>query len=320
MVTIDCLKAINGERFLILLAEAILATFGTPEALGVIQAWQGNQPIILERGGPDPTSCPRLFWSQTSTEPWDIFNRLLSLPQFLAESLRCRVVIAFQNFPHLRSWDRKGLWQTYLQQEINRQTEVSYALIATVADRLLPSLAAALELTQTGLHPDILFLGPLPRFELEQWLQHYPLTPDAVTVFLDYVQGHMGDAIALLKQIELDQLAALTELTLAAPPRQIEPWQVHLSTLALVQNLAFTFESLILLLPPSQVQVLESLALDPTERPQSRDYIRKHGLARGGSLQGALASLEQKGLVYGSEYQYRLTSPFLACWLQQRLS
>jgi hypothetical protein len=87
-----------------------------------------------------------------------------------------------------------------------------------------------------------------------------------------------------------------------------------------VEDLSLTFESLLLLLPPIQARVLESLALDPTDSPHSRDYIEKHQLSRGGGLQGALAGLEQKGLVYGSKYGYRIAMPLLGFWLKHRLS
>jgi hypothetical protein len=65
---------------------------------------------------------------------------------------------------------------------------------------------------------------------------------------------------------------------------------------------------------------LKGLALDPTEKPQSRDYIQKHGLSRGGSLQGALTGLQHKGLIYNAEQGYQLALSLLALWLRQRLS
>jgi hypothetical protein len=76
----------------------------------------------------------------------------------------------------------------------------------------------------------------------------------------------------------------------------------------------------LVLLPASQAQLLESLALDPTDKPQSREYITKHSLSRGGTLQGALLGLQHKGLIYGAEYGYRLALPLFALWLRQRLS
>jgi hypothetical protein len=99
----------------------------------------------------------------------------------------------------------------------------------------------------------------------------------------------------------------------------LDPGRVQGAALGLVEDLAVTFESLILLLPNTQVRVLESLALDPTPQPHAGDYIRKHHLSRGGTLQGALASLEQKGLLYGAAHGYRIALPLLALWLKQRL-
>ena len=55
-----------------------------------------------------------------------------------------------------------------------------------------------------------------------------------------------------------------------------------------------------------------SLALDPTDKHQSRDYIHKHYLSRGGSVQGASAGLQHNGLIYGSEQGYRLALPLFA--------
>ena len=144
----------------------------------------------------------------------------------------------------------------------------------------------------------------------------------------------MGDAIALARRVWLDQAAsgnrkgARQELPEKLPgglpegllEKSIEVHHVHRSALALAEDLSITFESLILLLPPSQVRVLESLALDPTDKPHARDYIQKHQLSRGGSLQGALSSLEQKGLVYGAKFGYRIAMPMLEFWLKQRLS
>jgi hypothetical protein len=87
-----------------------------------------------------------------------------------------------------------------------------------------------------------------------------------------------------------------------------------------MEDFSGTFESLLLLLPPIQARVLESLAIDPTDRPHARDYIQKHQLSRGGGLQGALASLEQKGLIYGPHYGYQIAMPLLRLWLKHRLT
>jgi hypothetical protein len=90
--------------------------------------------------------------------------------------------------------------------------------------------------------------------------------------------------------------------------------------LALIEDRSLTFESLLLLLPPIQARVLESLAIDPTDSPHAKDYVRIHQLSKGGGLQGALSGLEQKGLIHGPKLGYRVAMPLFAFWLKQRLS
>ncbi|MGV0028148.1 AAA family ATPase [Phormidesmis priestleyi] len=324
VIEIDCLRATDYRRFLELLAEGLIAVFESPGELALIQRWSQNQPLILQKL-PNGRTC--LVWQFTSGKEWALFQALLTLPQVLAEWLDCRVVLVFQNFPHMRSWDRHSKWEHYLRQEIQQQSRVSYALIATVAEHWVE---------QSDLQ--MVSLGPLADEDLAPWLetaiasQNLKFEPEALSLFLSHVQGHFRDTIALLQRIWLNietestarEWRTLTphasRLTPHASPLLIQPHHVHRSTLALVEDLSVTFESLILLLPHSQVRVLESLALDPTDSPHAREYIQKHHLSRGGGLQGALASLEQKGLVYGPEYRYRIALPLLAFWLKYRLS
>lgn len=333
VIEIDCLRATDSHRFLKLLAEGILSAFKAASELALIQRWSTLHPFILDTSVSDR---PRLVWHSTSSDEWQLFQTLLTLPQVIAEWLNCRIVIVFQNFPHIRSWDRSEKWENYLRQEIQSQSRVSYALIATVTENWVQ---------QSNLQ--VVFLGPIKDEDLQEWLSEastahqIELADSAIELFLEYAQGHLGSAISLLRRIWLD-LQSLQLLSLNRTPNDsligqsaifpivtlphqsvfltVQAHQVHRSALALVEDLVSTFESLLLLLPSSQVRVLESLALDPTDSPHSREYIQKHRLSRGGGLQGALASLQQKGLVYGPEYGYRITMPLLALWLKQRLA
>lgn len=340
VIEIDCLRATDSNRFLQLLTEGIIAAFQSSSELALIQQWSQEKPIILELAA---SGQARLVWHPTPKNEWVLFQSLLALPQAMAEWLDCRVVLVFLNFAHIRSWDRSEKWQSYLRQEIQQQTQVSYALIATVAESWVQDS-----------NVKVIVLGPLDDAELRPWLvsalaaEGLQFEPEsqALDLFLAYVQGHVGDAIALARRLWLDH-RAFESLRLAADaPRsklssaqcketdpnkldgQTQPLKAHMiyphhvyrSTLALVEDLSLTFESLLLLLPPSQVRVLESLALDPTDSPHSRDYIQKHQLSRGGGLQGALASLEQKGLVYGPDYGYRITMPLFSFWLKYHLA
>ena len=313
VITVDCLRATDGDRFLKLLAESLLNAFDRPKELLKLQQLLKEQPVAFEVS---EQSKPRIIWKLSSTLIWSLFQNLLSLPQQMAEWLDCRVAIVLHNFTHIRSWDRKGEWEEYLRREIQLQSRVSYVLIATVPEPWMYKLKL-----------DVVELPPLTNLELCEWLEPTikekglkfddhttTLKPSALKLFTEYIQGNLSDAIALTRRIWLDLLTQGNQEFL------IQPDHVHRNMVALIEDLAPTFESLIMLLPPSQVRVLESLAIDPTVSPHSREYIQKHQLSKGGSLQGALDSLEQKGLVYGAKYGYQIALPTLQFWLKQRLA
>ena len=162
-----------------------------------------------------------------------------------------------------------------------------------------------------ALHLPVIWLGPLSDQNMQRWAMsrmdtvglRFDPNSQSLELFLSYVQGHIKDAIALAQRIQL-----ACHVSLAQPPTDIiHVHHVHSSMLALVEDIEVTFEALLLLLPPIQAKLLESLSLDPTDRPQSSAYIKKHCLSRGGSLQGALSSLEQKGLIYGAQRGYRVS-------------
>jgi hypothetical protein len=114
----------------------------------------------------------------------------------------------------------------------------------------------------------VVSLPPLPDEELRAWIEAVMMSQglkfepggQAIALFLSYVQGHLGDAIALARRIWHD-CRDLCNLNGNQNEGLIQAHHVHRSALALVEDLSITYESLILLLPSSQVQVLESLAL-----------------------------------------------------------
>lgn len=307
MMDIDCLRATSASQFLGLLAHGLADCFTTPAELALIQRWSLEYPLGVEAA---PLGRFRVTWPQGVGKEWAVFQALLALPQYLAEALDCRVVVTFQNFPHLRSWDRQGKWEAELRQEIQRQTRVSYALVSTVVEPWVIASNLA-----------VVHLRPVPNAVMAPWLMDamgaegltFDPSDGALEWFLGIVQGHVGDAITLARRVWIEHRAENPQGTVIQTPH------VQRSLINLGADLAVTFEALLLLLPPSQVRVLESLALDPTDSPQSRTYIKKHQLSRGGGLQGALNSLEQKGLIYGPQLGYRIALPLFGFWLKQRL-
>ncbi|MGB8700273.1 MAG: hypothetical protein WCD18_12725 [Thermosynechococcaceae cyanobacterium] len=306
VLELDCLRATTSGRFLTLLIENLLDLLATPSDIDLIEQWSQTYHLRVERN----SRQTQLKWDAETQTDWSVFCALLTLPQAIAEQFDSRIVFVFQNFPHIRSWDRSGEWEAYLRQEIRRQSRVNYVVIATIPEPWAQES-----------HLQVITLPPLSRPLLQAWVTEavankgLQFDAEALALFLDSVQGHMGDASALARRIWLD----CRDNTMSPGRSPIGLEQVHRSTQTLIEDLATTFECLLLLLPPIQARVLESLAIDPTDSPHARDYIQKHQLSKGGGLQGALASLEQKGLIYSPKYGYAIALPLFRLWLKQRL-
>lgn len=313
ILEVDCIRVTDGQRFVQLMCESIDQTFQSFTAQALMREWiedKAGELFILQDEASDRQRLKPIR-TQNQEQQWRAFEILLALVQELAQFLGKRVVLILESFPHIRSWDRNGVWEKFLRQEIQRQTQVSYVLVATIAE--------------TSLHPDepgnsleIVQLAPLTDDVVAAWTQEVlhsqGLTFDpraqALELFVHAVQGHLGDASALVRRLK----------SVRVSDGLIRDWHVQEAIKELLADFSMVFESLLMLLPANQAHLLESLALDPTDKPQSRDYIHKHYLSRGGSLQGAIAGLQHKGLIYGSEQGYRLALPLFALWLRQRLS
>jgi hypothetical protein len=313
ILEVDCIRVTDGQRFVQLLCESIDQTFQSATAQALMGEWIERKATELFVLKDEETGRVRLqsVRAQSQEQQWRAFEGLLDLLQRLAESSGERVVLILESFPHIRSWDRNGVWETFLRQEIERQTQVSYVLVATIAE-------ISIHPDEPGNHLEIVQLAPLVDDVVAAWVQEVlhteGLTFDprsqALKLFLSAVQGHLGDASALVRRLK----------SVRVSDGLIRDWHVQQAIQELLADLSMVFESLLMLLPANQAHLLESLALDPTDKPQSRDYIHKHYLSRGGSLQGAIAGLQHKGLIYGSEQGYRLALPLFALWLRQRLN
>lgn len=313
ILEVDCIRVTDGQRFVQLLCESVNQTFSSAKAQTLMAKWIKGQVTELfvlkkERGGRQQLKPVRV---KNQEQQWRAFEGFLELLQELTKSLGERVVLILESFPHIRSWDRHGVWEKFLRKEIECQTQVSYVLVATIAE-------ASIHPGEPGNHLEVVQLAPLADDVVAAWatavlhaerLTFDPRSP-ALEIFVKAVQGHLGDASALVRRLK----------SVRVTDGLISDGHVRQAIQELLADLSIVFESLLMLLPANQAHLLESLALDPTDKPQSRDYIHKHYLSRGGSLQGAIAGLQHKGLIYGSEHGYRLALPLFALWLRQRLS
>ena len=313
ILEVDCIRVTDGQRFVQLLCESINQTFLSATAHTLMQEWiehKAAELFVLNDNGRGRAQLKPIR-AKSQEQQWKAFEGLLELLQKLAESTGERVVLILESFPHIRSWDRHGVWENFLKQEIERQTQVNYVLVATIAE-------ISIHPDEPGNSLEIVQLAPLADDVVAAWAQEVlyreGLTFDprsqALELFVNAVQGHLGDASALVRRLQSVRVA----------DGLIRDRHIQQAIQELLSDLSMVFESLLMLLPANQAHLLESLALDPTDKPQSRDYIHKHYLSRGGSLQGAIAGLQHKGLIYGSEQNYRLALPLLALWLRQRLS
>ncbi|MBD2139575.1 ATP-binding protein [Anabaena sp. FACHB-1237] len=306
ILEIDCIRATESTRFVQLLLEAIIQNWETSK----IETWVNENASNFFTFHPE--NKLKLLHGLDEKQLWQVFTHLLKLLEIVAVDLNRRVVLILESFPHIRSWDRQGLWETTFRQEVKIYPHVSYVLIATIAE----SNQSHGDDSQYPI--ETIQLAPLAKDVVALWareiLHQEGLTFDyrsqALQLFLDAVQGHIGDGMAIIRRLSLSR----------CNHGLIREQDIQNAIEGLLRDLSMTYESLLMLLPANQVHLLECLALDPTDKPQSKEYINKHGLSRGGSLQGALSGLQHKGLIYSAEQGYRLAMPLLALWLKERLS
>ncbi|MFM7363545.1 MAG: ATP-binding protein [Cuspidothrix sp.] len=305
ILEIDCIRATEAERFVQLLVETVRQTWEAEK----IQNWVNQNTSEFFTFNSE--NQLKLIRSLDQKQLWRVFAKLLELLEIMAVDLNQRILLILHSFPHIRSWDRQGLWESTFRQEVKSYPHVSYVLIATIAE-------SSQHTDNTNYPIETIQLAPLAKDVVALWareiLHHKGLTFDChsqgLQLFLEAVQGHIGDGMAIIRRLSASCCAR----------NLITEEDVQQAIKGLLKDLSMTYESLLMLLPANQVHLLESLAIDPTDKPQSKEYIQKHGLSRGGSLQGALTGLQHKGLIYNAENGYRLAMPLLALWLKERLN
>lgn len=322
VVEVDCIRATDGQRLIHLICEGISQAVKSEGAIAFLQEW------VREKAAPffafQERRITLLLNLQKSEREklWQAYQMLLEVPQQLAESVGRQVIIILHGFPHIRSWDRNRDWEKLLRSEIERQEAVSYVLVATLAEASDRVQEDWLDIKLTPLADDVVAAWA------QDILNREGLTFDprsqALERFLQAVGGHIGDASTLVRRLRTAQAQSSAGRGSGGCFKQAQNGLINNQTIEqtiqeVLSDLSTTFEALLMLLPASQAQLLESLALDPADKPQSREYIDKHHLSRGGSLQGAIAGLQQKGLIYGAEHSYQVALPLFALWIRQRL-
>ena len=79
VITVDCLRATDGDRFLKLLAKGLLNTFDSEAEMLQLQLLLKEQPVMFNV--PSAQAQPQLTWKLSNLGLWQLFQNLLSIPQ-----------------------------------------------------------------------------------------------------------------------------------------------------------------------------------------------------------------------------------------------
>ncbi|MEM9090824.1 MAG: ATP-binding protein [Cyanobacteria bacterium P01_F01_bin.53] len=329
---IDCIKAVSLKSFLILFLKELLTENSRNERLkkwfrlqdkdsflSFLQKRDIEKFLILDSIRPlEDCGVTTSEEDKGKVSLKQTLEELIDLLEDFLTSKHIRVVVFLKNFTHLFSWDRDNKFSEFLLSKIHLCPHISYALIATYGEWESKELN---HLKKDELDIEPIQLPYISRGSLRSWARaelhanRIDSDDNGLDVFVDAVQGHFGDALALVRRLQ--SLHAWDEKYKSAI--KINDFHVEKAVNDLLKDLSVVFETLLLLLPATQVKLLESLAINPTKSPHSKKYAEAHGLPRGGGIQNALEGLKKKGLIYPQEYEYRLALPTLAQWIKQSL-
>jgi hypothetical protein len=322
LVGIDCIRATNCRKLVDLFLESTLSAFSdSPDAYKVLSS---RLLSALDNGKPfrshqdSASSRVSLVDKADDSLCLSALQTILNIIGQVAIAQKIRIIVVFKQISHIRSWDRKLEWEELLRLEIYKHPQVSYVILETVAEleemKKKENISRLYEFTPV----EVVKLAPLPDAIVTSWLRkslidaNLVLSPDgsALKSFLHVVAGHISTAEALLRH---------SIMMHGSETSVVDNQSINKGVEVLLSDLSAAFESFLLMLPASQLQLIECLAIEPTPKPQSKEYIQKYNLSKGGTLQGALEGLQKKGLIYGHENSFRLTLPLFAVWIQNAL-
>lgn len=327
LIEIDCIKAASAIDFVDLFIKGIYKAFDKKYHSVISQKLNDflkDKKIVTKCREGDDVSILQILPTIDDDMLWQMFKFVVLLPGEITKYTNERVVVLLKQISHIRFWDRrknsKNEWEKFLRNKLNQDPKVSYVILETVAE--LEELNFDIE-EKNGeyykLFPDapveVIQLKPLLDAPLEFWIvnvlgeSNLVISEEGIKEIISLVQGHIGSAESFVKRLKL----------ICQPGTTISKDRVKNALNSILEDINVVFESLLLMLPASQLQLIECLAIEPTDKPHSKKYRDKHNLAKGGTLQGAIKGLQQKGLIYGAEDNFQLTLPLFAIWIKNNL-
>lgn len=83
-----------------------------------------------------------------------------------------------------------------------------------------------------------------------------------------------------------------------------------------IEEESIVYEAMVQALSLQQIKLLSALALEPTEKPYSIDYMARHGLGSVGGVQGALKRLLELDYVERKDNLLSIVDPVFGVWLR----
>lgn len=316
VIEIDCIRATSDASFVKLLAYAAIESMKLVDSSTTENLFEQNE--VDERENICGCKQIDLLTAQFESNVEATFKLIISRIENFSLEQNKRTIIVLKQLSHIRSWDRSLEWEQYVRKEIKENPTVSYIVLETVAEIENKRRNKLVKHVYEQHTTDIVEIKPLRRSAVTFWLRETfrslsipaNLSEDELQVFVEASDGHVASIRALFLQVKM--MYEHSETTLS------KSLLVEAKDM-LLETLSTSYESLLLTLPNSQLQLIECLAIEPTAKPHRKDYIERHNLIRGGSLRGALEGLQRKGLIYGAEDEFRLTLPLFSEWIRRRI-
>jgi hypothetical protein len=83
-----------------------------------------------------------------------------------------------------------------------------------------------------------------------------------------------------------------------------------------IEEESIVYEAMVQALSLQQIKLLSALALEPTEKPYSVDYMARHGLGSVGGVQGALKRLLELDYIDRKGNLLVIVDPVFGIWLR----
>lgn len=235
----------------------------------------------------------------------EIIKDLVDFIDYFSKYRNRKSVIVLEHFYHVDTWDKKTNYAQKFLQKIAKAPDTSYVIVGFIGEVQRPCDLRVVEIASMSDSS----VTAWSRSVLKQYGVQFNYKDGALDEFINTVQGHAGDARSLMKYIRPH----------SRDEREVNRSDVLRAKRELLEDFQGIFEALFVALPDSQRHLIQCLATDPTSKPHKKNYVEKHNLVKGGSLQSAVKGLQQKGLLFDSEdNKYRLTLPLFACWLREK--